>query len=99
NLPCNSGCSVSLLKHVSELTLKYSVSVTRFLFFVQLKCVFRFFSTTTAVSVLSRRVISFFKRLVIPENSFPEFTGNFCFWTSISCHFNCCFEASTELRS
>ena len=70
----------------TELAFENTVGVFGFLFFLKLNTVFRGFATAFVLAVHARSVIFSFKSLIRTVNGFVEFSSDFGFRTSISCH-------------
>ena len=85
NLTGNTISLCCLLKHITELTLKHTISVLSFLLLCQHDTVLRHLSATV-VAMLSRREVSLGQNFVGAEDGFTKATRNFRFRTYISSH-------------
>src|SRR5690625_95717 len=92
NLTCNTRYRVCSFIHIQELTLKNSVCIFCFLFFFQLNCIFRLFTSSSVWTVLSWRVFFLFEAFIVTKDWLSKSSCNFCFWSCISCHFLLNFE-------
>ena len=71
---CNTLDCRSLLEQITELFLKYTISVFSFLLLTKLHTVFRSLSLSR-VTVLSGRIILLRQNFICSEDTFTEFTG------------------------
>ncbi len=75
-----------LFKEVAELTLEHTVCVFSFLLFAKLGAVLGSFLPTVG-TMLARRIVLLSQHFVIAKYWLAELTGDFSFWSCVSCHF------------
>ena len=86
NLTCNTLCAGCFLEEVAELTFKNAICIFCFLLLAELKTILGGLATAIG-AMLSRRIVLLCQNFVIAEDRFTELTGEFGFWSCVSCPF------------
>ena len=75
-----------MVKHDAELALQNSVRVLCLLLLSKLHRIFAFLAALALEAMLPRGVVALIQSSVWTKDGFAKTTGDFCKWTSVTCH-------------